>query len=55
MLGDISTVGACNFGGATYVNGDEWTPKVAPFGKMNCITCKCKVRIKQERLAISRK
>lgn len=34
--------GGCKFQNRYYTNGEEWHPRVMPFGTMNCILCRCK-------------
>ena len=41
---DILNEGGCKIRGAVYENGAIWNPSVLPYGEINCVTCKCKVK-----------
>ena len=41
---DILSSGGCRFKGDVFENGEEWHPRIQPWGEMRCINCNCKVR-----------
>ena len=46
---DILSLGGCRFKGDIFENGEEWHPRIQPWGEMRCINCNCKVNsIKSE-------
>lgn len=40
---DILSSGGCRFKGDVFENGEEWHPRIQPWGEMRCINCNCKV------------
>ena len=40
---DIVAAGGCRFKGDVFENGEEWHPRIQPWGEMRCINCSCKV------------
>lgn len=40
---DILSQGGCRFKGDVFENGEEWHPRIQPWGEMRCINCNCKV------------
>ena len=40
---DILLSGGCRFKGDVFENGEEWHPRIQPWGEMRCINCNCKV------------
>ena len=42
---DILSSGGCRFKGDVFENGEEWHPRIQPWGEMRCINCNCKVNI----------
>ena len=45
LLKDINMVGACTFMQRVFPHGARWHPRVAPFGQMKCVNCRCNVSI----------
>lgn len=41
---DILSSGGCRFKGDVFENGEEWHPRIQPWGEMRCINCNCKVK-----------
>ncbi|GAB6031851.1 hypothetical protein CHUAL_010251 [Chamberlinius hualienensis] len=39
---EIISVGGCKLNGETMPNGEEWHPRVQPFGHISCVRCNCK-------------
>jgi len=39
---DILSSGGCRFKGDVFENGEEWHPRIQPWGEMRCINCNCK-------------
>ncbi|XP_046377222.2 chordin-like [Haliotis rufescens] len=44
-LKDIDMVGACTFMDEVFADGSRWHPKIAPFGYMKCVVCRCKTGV----------
>ena len=40
---DVLAAGGCRFKGDVFDNGEEWHPRIQPWGEMKCINCNCKV------------
>ena len=40
---EILQQGGCQWRGEAIENGHTWSPRVLPFGEVNCVTCTCKV------------
>ena len=40
---DVIDEGGCSVKENVYENGESWHPTVLPQGKMECVTCQCKV------------
>jgi chordin len=40
---DVLASGGCRFKGDVFENGEEWHPRIQPWGEMKCINCNCKV------------
>ncbi|XP_032781634.2 dorsal-ventral patterning protein Sog [Daphnia magna] len=54
---DILSSGGCRFKGDVFENGEEWHPRIQPWGEMRCINCNCKdgkVKCKRKKCAKSR-
>ncbi|XP_041377268.1 chordin-like [Gigantopelta aegis] len=41
LLKDINMIGACTFMQRVFPHGSKWHPRVAPFGQMKCVNCRC--------------
>jgi hypothetical protein len=41
---EVLAAGGCDWRGDVHENGATWNPRVLPYGEMNCVDCKCKVR-----------
>lgn len=39
---EILQQGGCQWRGEAIENGHTWSPRVLPFGEVNCVTCTCK-------------
>lgn len=39
---DVIREGGCLWRDETYENGHVWSPRVLPYGEVNCVTCRCK-------------
>lgn len=46
---DILSSGGCRFKGDVFENGEEWHPRIQPWGEMRCINCNCKVKPKEKK------
>ncbi|XP_057374741.1 dorsal-ventral patterning protein Sog-like [Daphnia carinata] len=54
---DILSSGGCRFKGDVFENGEEWHPRIQPWGEMRCINCNCKdgkVKCKRKKCAKTR-
>jgi len=54
---DILSLGGCRFKGDVFENGEEWHPRIQPWGEMRCINCNCKdgkVKCKRKKCLKSR-
>ena len=40
---EILEQGGCSWRNEVKENGHTWSPRVLPFGEVNCVTCTCKV------------
>ena len=47
---DVLNEGGCKWRGKVYENSALWHPSVLPYGEINCVSCKCKVKFQNATL-----